>query len=117
MFRCVVMLRGVLVLGIVAAAHPSAGEAQAKVDPGVTDLQARFAAFGRVRLVIGRGEQMGAEVRFEAYSLTIGSTPAPDPGPDRPGATDATIARDDITGRSRHGTSHIPGPRFGGAPL
>src|SRR5437870_558184 len=116
MFRRVVVLRGVLVLGVVAAAHPSAGEAQAKVDPGVTDLQARFAAFGRVRLVICRGEQMGAEARFEAHSLTIGSTPGQIRVRIAPVRPTVLSPRDDITGRSRHGTSYVPGPRFGGAP-
>jgi hypothetical protein len=40
----VIMLGGVFVLGIVAAAHVSADLAQAQMDPGVSHLQAFLAA-------------------------------------------------------------------------
>jgi hypothetical protein len=42
MFGCVEVLRGVPVLGRIAAADVAAGHAQAQMNPGVTALQAFF---------------------------------------------------------------------------
>jgi len=44
------MLRGVLVLRIVAAADVPAGEAETQIDPGVAHFDALFAGIGRARL-------------------------------------------------------------------
>jgi hypothetical protein len=46
MLRGVKMLRGVLVLGGIAATHVPATQTQPKVHPAVAHLQAFFAAFG-----------------------------------------------------------------------